>query len=67
MSDRPLSDYWGIHEIAAYLDIKPSTLTSYISRRQFPQPDTRVGATRLWLRTTVEAWAAQRPRKGPPS
>jgi excisionase family DNA binding protein len=63
----PLSAYMTTRDIAAYLGIKPSTVTAYIARGQFPGPDAVIGATKLWKRETVYAWAARRPRKGQPS
>ena len=46
--------------------VKPSTVTAYVARGQFIPPAATVGATKLWKRSDVEAWAAQRPRKGKP-
>jgi excisionase family DNA binding protein len=63
----PLSAYMTTRDIAAYLGIKPSTVTAYVARGQFPGPDAVIGATKLWKRSTVEAWAARRPRKSQPS
>jgi excisionase family DNA binding protein len=63
----PLSAYMTTRDIAAYLGVKPSTVTAYLARGQFPTPDAVIGATKLWNRSTVEAWAARRPRKGKPS
>jgi excisionase family DNA binding protein len=63
----PLSAYMTTRDIAAYLGVKPSTVTAYVARGQFPTPDAVIGATKLWNRSTVEAWAARRPRKGKPS
>ena len=62
----PLSAYMTTRDIAAYLGVKPSTVTAYVARGQFIQPAATVGATKLWKRSDVEAWAAQRPRKGKP-
>jgi excisionase family DNA binding protein len=63
----PLSAYMTTRDIAAYLGVKPSTVTAYVSRGQFPAEDAVIGSTRLWKRETVQAWAARRPRKGKPS
>src|SRR4029453_2030150 len=62
----PLSAYMTTRDIAAYLGVKPSTVTAYVARGQFPPADAVVGATKLWRRATVQSWAAQRPRKGSP-
>lgn len=58
-----LSDYWITREVAQYLDIQPSTLSSYVARRQFPEPDMKVGREPLWEIRKVHEWAAQRPRR----
>ena len=59
----PLSAYMTTRDIAAYLGVKPSTVTAYVARGQ-PPADAVVGSTKLWRRATVQSWAAQRPRKG---
>ena len=60
----PLSAYMTTRDIAAYLGVKPSTVTAYVARGQFPPADAVIGATKLWERSTVQAWATRRPRKG---
>lgn len=62
----PLSHYMTLRQVAAYLGVKPSTITAYISRGQlgFPPPDAMVEDRKLWKRSTIEQWEAQRPYKG---
>jgi excisionase family DNA binding protein len=60
----PLSAYMTTKDIAAYLGIKPSTVTAYVARGQFIPAAATIGATKLWKRSDVEHWAANRPRKG---
>jgi excisionase family DNA binding protein len=60
----PLSAYMTTRDIAAYLGVKQSTVTAYVARGQFPAAEAVIGSTKLWKRSTVQAWAARRPRKG---
>ena len=50
---------WSVAEVAAYLGVKPGTITAYLARGQMPQPDGRVGRTPWWRPETIRAW---RPR-----
>jgi excisionase family DNA binding protein len=57
LSDLP--GWWTLDDVAAYLDVKQSTLRAYVARNQMPQPDRRLGRRWLWQRETIEQW---RPR-----
>jgi hypothetical protein len=50
-----------------FKDVDQAPPRSGVARGQFPAADAVVGSTKLWRRTTVQSWAAQRPRKGAPS
>jgi hypothetical protein len=56
-----MSEQWSVAEVAAYLGVRPHTVTAYNSarRRQMPQPDGRVGRSPWWRPETIRAW---RPR-----
>jgi predicted DNA-binding transcriptional regulator AlpA len=60
-------DWWTIQQVAQYLGIRQSTARAYVARQKMPAPDGYVGSTAVWRRSTIEEWAARRPRKGKPS
>jgi excisionase family DNA binding protein len=56
--------WWTIQQVAQYLSIRQSTARAYVARHKMPAPDGYVGSTAVWRRSTIEEWAARRPRKG---
>jgi predicted DNA-binding transcriptional regulator AlpA len=63
--DHPLGTGWlTVRDIAALLNVREVTIRAWLSRGRFPEPDGHVGANNVWRRSTIEEWAAQRPRKG---
>jgi predicted DNA-binding transcriptional regulator AlpA len=63
--EEPLGpDWWTIQQVAQYLSIRQSTARAYVARHKMPAPDGYVGSTAVWRRSTIEEWAARRPRKG---
>lgn len=50
--------YWGRREVAAFIDVKPDTLSRYA----LPQPDAYIGDVRGWSPSTIQEWHAARPR-----
>jgi predicted DNA-binding transcriptional regulator AlpA len=57
-------DWWTIQQVAQFLSIRQSTARAYVARQKMPAPDGYVGSTAVWRRSTIEEWAARRPRKG---
>ena len=47
---------WSVAEVAAYLGVKPGTVTAYLAREQMPQPDGYVGRSPWWHPETIRAW-----------
>lgn len=60
------TDRYGSHRAAAYVGEKPKTWTSYVSRRQAPQPDgyDQGLGRNYWLKATLDAWLKNRPGQG---
>lgn len=47
---------WSVTDVAAYLGVKPRTVTAYLARNQMPAPDGRLGRTPWWWETTIRSW-----------
>jgi predicted DNA-binding transcriptional regulator AlpA len=61
----PSAEWWNTTDVAAYLGVGVSTVSSYRRREQMPQPDTTVsGRTHLWRPARIIEWHNQRPRPG---
>lgn len=58
------SDWWTTDEVAAFLKVSTSTVRSYLSRQQMPEPDRRFGRLPVWQPETIHAWNAARPKRG---
>ncbi|TDC35724.1 MarR family transcriptional regulator [Micromonospora sp. KC213] len=58
------SDWWTTGDVAAFLGVRPSTVSHYWRRGQMPAPDQTVGRTHMWRPARVRAWHAERPRPG---
>ena len=58
MVREPMTDptRWTIPDVAAYLGVKPHTVSSYRARRKMPQPDGYTGRTPWWQPTTIREW-----------
>lgn len=54
---------WSRDDCASYLSIAPNTWSSYVSRRQAPQPAGHVGGSPWWRPEDVKAW--NDTRRGP--
>ena len=58
-------DWWTTAEVARYLDIQPSTVRRYVSKKFMPPPDRRMGdRAPVWRPRTIIKWHAGRARKG---
>lgn len=49
-------DRWTTADVAAYLDVKESTVRGYAARGQMPAPDGRLGRTPWWRPATIKTW-----------
>lgn len=49
---------WSVAEVAAYLGVKPRTVTAYHARGQMPPADGYVGRSPWWWPATIKAWRA---------
>lgn len=47
-------------QVAEMLGVKYSTLYTYRRRNTLPQPDSYIGRTPVWKRTTIEDWKKNR-------
>jgi hypothetical protein len=60
----PNAEWWTTAEVAAYLRVRPATVSTYRMRGQMPEPDKKLGRTQLWRPQTIIDWHAQRPGRG---
>ncbi|HJV12897.1 MAG TPA: helix-turn-helix domain-containing protein [Propionibacteriaceae bacterium] len=62
----PLGPGWlTLRQVAKLLDVRESTVRSWVARNRMPQPDGHVSRTPVWREGTIREWDAQRPRKKP--
>lgn len=55
------SDLWTTTDVAAYLGVKPGTVSAYRHRGQMPAPVETLGSrTHLWKASTIREWQARR-------
>lgn len=47
---------WSVADVAAYLGVKPRTVTAYHARGQMPPADGRVGRSPWWWADTIRTW-----------
>ena len=47
---------WSVADVAAYLGVKPTTVTAYLARGQMPPADGYVGRSPWWKPETIKAW-----------
>ena len=66
LSEHPSSDaeWWTTNEVAAYLGVRPATVSTYRMRGQMPAPDHKLGRTQLWRPRTIIEWSRDRPSRG---
>ena len=57
-------ELWDVAAVAAYLGVKRNTVTSYLARRQMPEPDYRFGQSPVWRASKIKAWHGGRPIRG---
>jgi hypothetical protein len=55
-------DWWTTRDVAAFLNIAPSTIRAYVARGQMPGADRRIGREPVWRPATIREWQSQRPR-----
>lgn len=60
------ADWWTIPDIAAYLRVKPKTVTGYRTRGQMIEEDEKIGRTPVWKPARIIAWHQSRPHPGRP-
>jgi aminoglycoside phosphotransferase (APT) family kinase protein/predicted DNA-binding transcriptional regulator AlpA len=60
----PSAEWWTTSEVAAYLGLRVSTVSSYRMRGQMPEPDMTLGRTHVWRPSAIMNWHKQRPRPG---
>lgn len=60
----PDAEWWTTSDVAAYLGVRPATISSYRNRGQMPPPDHRLGRTQLWRPGTIINWLGVRPGSG---
>jgi predicted DNA-binding transcriptional regulator AlpA len=55
-------DWWTTRDVAAFLNVAPSTIRAYVARGQMPGADRRIGREPVWRPATIREWHSQRPR-----
>jgi predicted DNA-binding transcriptional regulator AlpA len=60
----PEIDFWVTSDVAAYLGVSISTVSTYKSRDQMPPPDRTFGRTPAWRPATIIEWHETRPGHG---
>lgn len=60
----PAAEWWTTSDVAAYLGVRPATVSSYHRRSQMPAAEMQVGRTPCWRPRTIIEWHAHRPRPG---
>lgn len=60
----PSAEWWTTSDVAAYLGLRVSTVSSYRMRGQMPKPDMTLGRTHVWRPSKIIEWHQQRPRPG---
>jgi aminoglycoside phosphotransferase (APT) family kinase protein/predicted DNA-binding transcriptional regulator AlpA len=60
----PPAEWWTTSDVAAYLGLRVSTVSSYRMRGQMPEPDMTLGRTHVWRPSKIIEWHQQRPRPG---
>lgn len=64
MQPDPDAQWWTTTDVAAYLDVRVATVSTYRTRGQMPAPDQQIGRTPMWRPGRIIAWHASRPRPG---
>jgi hypothetical protein len=58
------AEWWTTKDVATYLGLRVSTVSTYRMRGQMPEPDMTVGRTHMWRPDRIIAWHESRPRPG---
>jgi GntR family transcriptional regulator len=58
----PEAEWWTTSDVAAYIGVAVSTVSTYRMRGQMPAPDQTVGRTHLWQPARIIKWHAGRAR-----
>ena len=58
-------ELWDVAAVAEYLGVTPSTVRSYLSRRQMPPADYTLSGAPVWRATTIRSWHKERPSQRP--
>lgn len=56
----PASEWWTTTDVAAFLNIRVATVSTYRKRGQMPPPDMQLGRTHAWRPRTITEWHAGR-------
>lgn len=60
----PDAEWWTTSDVAAFLGVSMSTVSTYRARGQMPSPDQKLGRTQLWRPANIIGWADSRPGRG---
>lgn len=55
-----MDELWTTSDVAEYLGVAVSTVSSYRARGQMPEPLRRIGNTPVWDPAVIRDWAATR-------
>lgn len=61
----PVSEIWGVADIAAYRGVTRGAITQQMNKGDYPAPDfVRPNGDRFWKPETVKPWADKLPKRG---
>lgn len=60
----PNAEWWLTSDVAAYLGVAVSTVSTYKARGQMPEPDQTIGRTPVWRPARIIEWHETRPGHG---
>jgi predicted DNA-binding transcriptional regulator AlpA len=63
-SPDPDLEWWTTSDVAAYLDVRVSTVSNYRKSGRLPEPDQTVGRTHMWRPSRIIEWHDSRTRVG---
>ena len=58
------AEWWTTSDVATYIGVSVTTVSSYRARGQMPAPDQTLGRTRLWRPKRIIDWHQSRPGHG---
>jgi hypothetical protein len=60
----PNAEWWTTSDVAAYINVRVGTVSTYRRRGQMPEADQVIGRTPMWRPRRIITWHEGRPRPG---